>query len=173
MRKVWYRGRYLTVETESFKLRGKKITITREIKPDVAVIIPQLQNGKFIIERQYRHALEKYNYEFPAGHMDPGETAMDCARRELEEETGYRATKLKPLITTYWSPGYSTQRMTFFFASGLVRTRRKLDSTEDIRVIVASMKQIGEMIKNKKMKDAHSIFAYLYLMSHPEVGDSK
>jgi ADP-ribose pyrophosphatase len=84
-----------------------------------AVMMAVDERGRVLLVRQYRLAVRASLWELPAGRLDPGETALAAARRELEEETGYRARRWKKLLSFYPSPGYVSEKMTLFQATGL------------------------------------------------------
>src|SRR5271157_4260141 len=127
MRKTVYKNRYISVERDTFRVRGKEVEIFREVRRDAVVIVPRLRDGRFLLERQRRHALGKMIYEFPAGHVEKGETPRSAAVRELEEETGYRVRKIAPLSEFYWIPGSSSVRLFFFRAEVEEKGKRHLD----------------------------------------------
>lgn len=162
MKRITYQDRFLTVEHKAFRVRGKHVVITKEIRPDVVVIVPRLPNGKFLLERQYRHSLRKYIFEFPAGYLDPGEVPLHGAKRELEEELGYRASGMRLISSLYWLPGRSSQKYHFFLAGGLVRGIKNLDDTEIITSVQVDARKLNSMILSGKIADAKTIFAFMY-----------
>ena len=106
---------------------GKQVTREYVIHPGAVMIIPQLDDGRLVLERQFRYPMGQVMIEFPAGKLDPGEEPLACAQRELLEETGYsarewaRAGLLHPVIS------YSTEFIDIWFAKGLVLSERQLD----------------------------------------------
>ena len=115
--------------------------------------------------RQYRHAVGQTIWEIPAGTMEKGETPAACARRELEEETGYRAKSMKLLFECYPTPGYSQELMRMFVARGLNPTERRLDEDEIISVEPVEIERAFRMIGSKEIRDAKTIAALSYLRS--------
>jgi ADP-ribose pyrophosphatase len=163
MKQIVYKDKYRTIEKETAKVRGKRIEVFRDIKPDFVVIVPRLKNGDMLLERQYRHQIKKYMYEFPAGMIEPGEKPMDAARRELGEETGYKANKLRFLFKVYWAPGSSTHRALFYYAERVEKGgARRLDKTEIIRMLEVSEKKLEGMIRDGRIVDTKTLLAFLY-----------
>jgi ADP-ribose pyrophosphatase len=161
MRKVVYKNRYLSIERETCKVRGKENEFFRLVEPDVVVIVPLLLDGRFLMERQYRHPIRKWLYEFPAGHIERGETPKAAAVRELEEETGYRAAKIAPLPEFYWTPGSGQQRYFFFHATVDKKGKRSLDDTEEIRLVKIGAATLEKMVHGGRIRDGMTALAFL------------
>lgn len=166
MKKVVYNGKYLKIEEETLRIKGRHKTIFIEKRDDVVFIIPQLPNGRLLIERHYRPQIKKYLYEFPAGYVNKNETPKKAALRELEEETGYSAGEIKPLISVYWSAGRGPQKGHFFYASSLRKGRMGLDPKEMLKVREISIKGLNRMIANGKITDSAMVLAFLYYLSY-------
>jgi 8-oxo-dGTP pyrophosphatase MutT (NUDIX family) len=125
--------------------------------PGATAIIPLLNESKVLLLKQYRHALKEYIWEIPAGTLDPEESAINCARRELIEETGYSADQWQKLGEITPVPGYSDERIHIFLASGLQPARQHLDEDEIINVHEIEFDEALEMIKRGEIQDAKSI----------------
>ncbi len=132
---------------------------TREIvaHPGAVVILPILEDGTLVMIRNFRPAVGRELLELPAGTLEKEETPADCARHELEEETGYRANEFQPLPPFYTSPGISTERMYGFVARDLTRTAQKLDPGEQIRVEIMQPDKILQLLRQGVLEDAKSI----------------
>ena len=126
-----------------------------------AVMIPVDAKGRMLLVRQYRLPARRYLWEFPAGRMDPGETPLQAARRELAEETGYRAKKWKKLISFWPSPGYVAEKMNLFVATGLTAGDAKPMEDERIRMRWFAPAEIERMIRTGKIQDGKTIAGYL------------
>ncbi|MGI0141277.1 MAG: NUDIX hydrolase [Candidatus Micrarchaeales archaeon] len=164
-KRVLFRWGSHTVEEEEVKVKGKKITIRRVTSKNSVCIMPIFGKDSILIERQYRKGINKYIYELPAGQMEKGEKPINAARRELEEETGYRAGKLKFLFKTYLNPGLETEVVHHFLASDLVKTKQGTDEDEYITPIIMKMSQIVKMIKKQQIRDNDTLVGILhYLM---------
>jgi ADP-ribose pyrophosphatase len=128
--------------------------------PGAVVIIPQLEDGRLVLIDQYRFAVGETLLEFPAGTLDRGEQPLDCARRELIEETGYRAEHWRALGIMYPSPGYCDERQHLFLASGLVPEQAAGDDDEMIEVKRLTVQEVERAIVDGALVDAKSIAAY-------------
>ena len=116
-----------------------------------------------VLVRQFRYAAGGDIYEVPAGRPDrPGEPWEDVARRELEEETGYRARDLQPLTTIYTTPGFTDERIHLFLATGLSRGTAGLDHDEFMEVLTMPLSEVLDAIRDGRIIDAKSICALLY-----------
>lgn len=166
-------------------LKSKLVTLTRvtfeasnggEVVHDViehpgaSVILPVLDDQRIVLIRNHRRIIGKTLWELPAGVLEPGEPPEVCAARELEEETGYTAKELAPLIDFYASPGVLTERMHGFVATGLAKTEQNLDEFEEIEVFPTPTWEVRDMLKAGHIEDGKSITLLLYWM-HLYSGD--
>jgi ADP-ribose pyrophosphatase len=126
-----------------------------------AVMMAVDKKKRVLLVRQYRLPAEKYLWELPAGKLDKGENALQAAKRELVEETGYRAKTWTKLISFYPSPGYVQEKMTIYVATGL--TAGEATPMEDERIETGwfTRKQLGKMIRKNKIEDAKTMIGYL------------
>lgn len=128
-----------------------------------ACVLPVDENGNLILVSQYRNTIDKVTYEVPAGCMEPHESAMDCALRELEEETGYAAGKLAFLTETVLAIGTSNERTSVFIGTDLRKGRMHRDADEFIQVESFSLPQIMDLIRNGEIVDSKTLIAvYAY-----------
>jgi ADP-ribose pyrophosphatase len=143
------------------------LVATREIvvHPGSAVVLPVLSDGRIVLIRQYRHAAGQYLWELVAGHRDPGESFIESARRELEEETGYRARKLTKLLGIFPSPGLLGERMEIFLAQGLTKGAARPEDDEKITQQIVTLVEAKAWIRSGKICDAKSIAGILYYAS--------
>ncbi|HUI78392.1 MAG TPA: NUDIX hydrolase [Bryobacteraceae bacterium] len=125
-----------------------------------AVMMPVDEKRRILLVRQYRLPAERYLWELPAGRLDPGEKPLQTAKRELVEETGYRAKTWKKLASFWVSPGYVQERMTIFLATDL--TAGKATPMDDERIEVAwfTPKEVAEMIRTGKVEDAKTMIGF-------------
>ncbi len=124
------------------------------------VIIPLLSKDKAVIIRQFRVVVGKYIYELPAGSIDKGEKPSACAKRELIEEIGYRAGKIKYLGDLMPCPGYSTEILRIFKAGSLKEVGHKNEEDEIIEPVVVTRAQVRKMFKSGKILDAKTIASF-------------
>jgi ADP-ribose pyrophosphatase len=140
---------------------------TREyvIHPGAVMIIPLLDNGEVVLERQFRYPVQQVMIEFPAGKIDPGEDVLACAQRELHEETGYtarewaRAGVLHPVIS------YSTEFIEVWFARGLTAGASQLDEGEFLEVFSATPEQLLRWCFEGRVTDSKTLTGALWLQN--------
>ncbi|MFA5159143.1 MAG: NUDIX hydrolase [Candidatus Omnitrophota bacterium] len=131
--------------------------------PGCVVIIPRMDEGKYILVRQYRFPLEKHLWEFPAGGREPGETFAHAARRELMEEIGMEPEKLEKLLEFYPTPGVSGEKMHVFLAWGLKPAVAQKDEDEDFELGTFSLSEISRMIRREEIVDGKTLIGFFYL----------
>jgi len=156
-------------------LKNKLFTITEEraVDPDgfeiqrsivrhpgSAVMMPIDEKGRLLLVQQYRLPAQQKLWEIAAGRIDPGETALKAAKRELREETGYSAKKWVKLASFYPSPGYVGEKMNLFLALDLTEGQRELMEDERIEARWFSRKEVGEMIRTGKILDGKTMVGY-------------
>lgn len=137
------------------------------IRHNGSVVILALDNSKskkdpwIVMERQYRHAANQFLWELPAGKLDAGEEALAGAQRELEEETGYRAKKWKPLVEYYASPGFLGESMKVFLAEGLVAGDAHPEDDEEIELRLVKLSDVLKMIEKGAILDGKTLTSVL------------
>jgi ADP-ribose pyrophosphatase len=131
-----------------------------------AVMMPVDGKGRVLLVRQFRLAAGKALWELAAGRIDPGETALAAAKRELAEETGYRARRWRKLLTFYASPGYVAEKMTIFHASRLSAGEATPMEDERIECGWFTPQEIERMIQTGKIIDGKTLVGYLYWQRH-------
>jgi ADP-ribose pyrophosphatase len=125
--------------------------------PGAAVVVPLLPDGRVVLVRQYRYAVDAWLLELPAGTLEAGEDPRECAARELTEETGYRAGKIVPLGSVYPSPGVLTEEMHFFAARGLSPGECDRDPGEQMEVRVLEPREVRRRIREGGIRDGKTI----------------
>lgn len=126
-----------------------------------AVMMPVDKKKRILLVRQYRLPAQQYLWELPAGRLDPGETPLNAARRELIEETGYRAKKWKKLAVFYASPGFLAEKMTIYLATGLTAGEKKPMEDERIETRWFTAKELDKAIESGKILDAKTQIGFL------------
>lgn len=149
--------------TEEHATDGKGYDIKRCIVRHAgsAVMMAVDKKKRILLVRQYRLPAGKEMWELPAGRLDPGEKPLDAAKRELIEETGYRAHKWKKLVSFYASPGYVDEKMTIFLATDLEEGEAKPMEDERIETRWFSKSEIDSMLQSGKILDGKTMIGYL------------
>jgi len=160
-KKKIYEGKILGLSIYDLVVEGRKVKREMIEHRGASAMLAFDENNKIILVKQHRFP-HGYVIEIPAGTLEKREDPKTCAFRELEEETGYRAKKMTPLITYYPSIGYNTEAIHCFVASGLKKIADlKLDEDEILSVVKIDLKKVILMIKNGKIQDSKTICAVL------------
>ena len=140
------------------------IRTTREVitHPGSVVVLPVLPDGQILLIQQYRHATRQYLWELVAGRIDAGESPKVAAARELVEETGYRAKNFRVFLDVFPTPGFLEERMFILLAEGLTAGQAQPEEDEKIISRAYNRKQLEEMIRSGKLRDAKSIAGILF-----------
>ncbi|RAP76901.1 ADP-ribose pyrophosphatase [Paenibacillus montanisoli] len=154
-----FEGRIISLQVDTVELPDGK-TATREIvrHPGAAAVLALIEDKMLVVE-QYRKPMEKFQVEIPAGKLDAGEDPMVAAARELEEETGYRAGKLRPLSAFYTSPGFADEKLYIYIAEDLVKGESSPDEDEYLAVEAITFDQAQQYMKEERISDAKTILA--------------
>ena len=164
---VVYQGSLFRVLHDKLIEPGGKRSERDIIRHNGSVVILAIDKSKskkdpwIVMERQYRHAAQQYLWELPAGKLDAGEDPLAGAQRELDEETGYRARKWKPLVEYYGSPGFLGESMKVFLAEGLSAGDAHPEEDEDIEFRLVKLSDVVEMIEKGGIKDGKTLCSVL------------
>ncbi len=134
--------------------------------PGAAALVPVLDDHRVLLIRQYRHAVGQFIWEIPAGTRSPGEDPLECAKRELIEETGYQASELILLGEMLPVPGYSDERIHIYLARGLSPVPQRLEKDEVLEVHPLQMHKAFHMVKKGQIQDAKTIVGLTLALSH-------
>ncbi len=160
------RGHFLHAVRDRVRLPNGR-TASREyiIHPGAVMVIPLFDDGRVLMERQYRHPMGRVMVEFPAGKLDPGEAVLDCARRELFEETGTRAREWSRAGVLHPVISYSTEFIEVWFARGLSQGERQLDEEEFLDLFTATPEQVLQWCMDGTITDAKTLIGALWLQN--------
>jgi len=162
-RQAW-RGTFLDVRNDRVALPDGSETIREYIvHPGAVMIVPLLDDDRVIVERQWRYPMGRAMLEFPAGKLEPGEPVLDCAVRELIEETGYRAAEWARAGILHNAIGYSDEGIEIWFARGLTLGERSLDAGEFLDVFEASVGSLEDAARGGEVTDAKTLIGLLWL----------
>jgi ADP-ribose pyrophosphatase len=160
-----YQGKVFGIRRDEV-VEPSGMRVTREVvtHPGSVVILPVLPDGRILMVRQYRHATRQFLWELVAGRIEQGEDPRKAAARELVEETGYRAKKLKVFLDVFPTPGFLEERMYILLAERLTPGQAQPEADENITWKAFRGKELQEMIRRGKLHDAKSIVGLLYYL---------
>jgi ADP-ribose pyrophosphatase len=162
---IRYKGKVFDHQVDEIEYEsGNKAIREIAIHPGGAVVIPIRDDGKIILVEQFRYPLQKTLMELPAGKLDNGEDPLICAKRELEEETGYKAKEIKKLGEIYTAPGYCTEILHIYSAIGLTPgIHNREEGEQGMEIYGFTIEEIMKMIRLGKINDAKTIAGIFYL----------
>ena len=166
--KPGFRGKLTHLDVLQIRTRSGR-RYERELiqHPGAAVVIPRLRDGRLILIYQLRIAAGDEIWEFPAGTLEKGESVRRCAGRELQEETGWRAGRLRQLIEFYPTPGISTEKMFIFLAEDLEKASgQNPDPDEELRIKIFTVREIDQMIRRGRIIDGKTILGFLFYLRY-------
>lgn len=159
-----YEGSFLKVDKDLVSLPDGH-TATREYirHPGAVVIIPVFDDGRILLEKQFRYPLQQTFIEFPAGKIDAGEDPLLCAQRELREETGYSASEWSFVCTIHNAIAYSDEHLDIYLAKGLQAGKASLDEEEFLEVFTATLPEMLSWIKSGQITDVKTVIGTFWL----------
>ena len=162
-RELKFKGKIIDFYQDTMEINGDHTVIWEFIKhKGAAAVVPVTDEGKILMVRQYRNALERYTLEIPAGALDTaGEPGITCASRELEEETGYRSENLEWLINLRTTVAFCNEKIEVFVAKNLIPSKQHLDEDEFIDLGAYTMEELKEKIYSGEIEDAKTVSALL------------
>jgi ADP-ribose pyrophosphatase len=154
-----FQGRILQVLVDRVRLPTGAVAEREIVRHPGAVGIVALAGERVVLVRQYRHAVGDYLLEIPAGKLDPGEDPVTCAKRELEEETGYRSETLHPLLSFLTSPGFSDERVHLFLTTDARQVMEPpvADGDEPISSVWLHIKEVQDAVWDGRIVDSKTI----------------
>jgi ADP-ribose pyrophosphatase len=161
-----YRGHFLDVRRDEVRLPDGSIAAREYIvHPGAVMIVPLLDDGRVVVERQFRYPMGRVMLEFPAGKLDAGEPPLQCAIRELAEETGYRAREWARAGILHNAIAYSDEGIEVWFARGLKLGERTLDDGEFLDVETSTVEALEELAHQGELTDAKTLIGLLWLQN--------
>ena len=162
-----YHGRIISLDVDEVRFPDGSIGSLEMIRhPGASAVVPLLDDGgsdpNVLLIRQYRYAANGFLYEIPAGRLDEGESPMECAHRELSEETGYRAQRVEHLFTMFTTPGFTDEKIHLFLATGLTPGEAHREADEFMELVPTRLSQALSMIEQGEIQDAKTALALLY-----------
>ena len=157
------KGQFLVARRDTVSLPDGSLAQREYVcHPGAVVVVAELADGRFVLDRQWRYPLGKAFIEFPAGKLDPGEDPWRCAQRELREETGYTARRWAYAGPVHLAIAYSTEVIHLFFARDLHAGERRLDPGEFLDVFPASLQEMLDWVRSGQVTDAKTLFCLLW-----------
>lgn len=161
-RKLVYKSYIIDCYKDTLKTdKGNEVQYDFVHHQDAAAIVPVDKEGKIILVKQYRNAVDGYLLEIPAGLVEENENPKDCAIRECEEETGYKPKTAEHLIDVYVSPGFCNEMISIYYSKNLTVTQQNLDENESITLERYSLDEVLDLIKKAVIKDAKTVAGIL------------
>jgi ADP-ribose pyrophosphatase len=157
-----YRGKVVNLVVDTIALPGGRKAIREVVQhPGGVLAVPVLNDGRLLMIRQYRYPLQRHILELPAGKLDSGQSPLETMRRELEEETGYRAANWSYECSFYTSPGFSNEILHLFIARDLTEVAQHLEEGEHITVEPLTVEQCLERLQGGEIVDGKSLLGIL------------
>jgi ADP-ribose pyrophosphatase len=160
--RLLHRGRAVCFRDDRVRLPDGKMAGREYMDhPGAVAVIPFVDKKTVVLVRQYRHPVRKTTLELPAGKLDPGENALACVRRELKEETGYTAKKVKPLLDYWPTPAFANEVLKIYLAWDLIPGKHQPDEDEFIEPVVMSFDKALGLVKSGKIMDSKTVIGLL------------
>jgi ADP-ribose pyrophosphatase len=157
-------GGFLKVSRDRVTLPDGSVTAREYIRhPGAVVILPLFDDGRVLLERQFRYPMDRVFIEFPAGKIDPGEDHLACAQRELQEETGYTASGWHFLSTIHNAIAYSDEHLELYLARGLQAGEARLDAGEFLETFTATVPELLDMVRRGEVTDVKTVIGAFWL----------
>ncbi|HEY6827398.1 MAG TPA: NUDIX hydrolase [Gemmatimonadaceae bacterium] len=163
-----YTGRVINLDRDTVRFPDGSVGELEMVRhPGASAIVPFLSEAmaddpQILMIKQYRYAAEQFLYEIPAGRLDPGEAPLECAKRELREETGCTAKNMEFLFTMFTTPGFTDEQIHVFLASGLERGEAEREADEFMTVETVTLSDALRFVQEGRIKDGKTALAILF-----------
>jgi len=163
-----YTGRVINLDRDTVRFPDGSVGELEMVRhPGASAIVPFVSeptgdDPQILMIKQYRYAAEQFLYEIPAGRLDPGEAPLECAKRELREETGCTAKHMEFLFTMFTTPGFTDEQIHVFLASGLERGEAQREADEFMTVETVTLSAALRFIQEGRIKDGKTALAILF-----------
>jgi len=163
-----YTGRVINLDRDTVRFPDGSVGELEMVRhPGASAIVPFVSeptgdDPQILMIKQYRYAAEQFLYEIPAGRLDPGEAPLECAKRELREETGCTAKHMEFLFTMFTTPGFTDEQIHVFLASGLERGEAQREADEFMTVETVTLSAALRFIHEGRIKDGKTALAILF-----------
>ena len=164
-----YKGKVINVDIDTFEFPNGSVGELEMVRhPGASAVVPFLSDPhgddpQILLIKQFRHAADSFIYEIPAGKLDGNEPPIECAHRELREETGCTASRMEHVYTFYTTPGFTDEKIHVFMASGLSRGESAHEKDEFMTVETVTLSAALELVKKGELVDAKTALALLYV----------
>ncbi|WP_062046495.1 NUDIX hydrolase [Bacillus sp. JCM 19034] len=162
-----FKGKIIDLQIEEVELPDGRLSTREVVKhPGAVAVVPIKEDGKLVLVRQYRKALQKTIIEIPAGKLEANENPKFAAMRELEEETGYKTDSLTFIGSFYTSPGFADELIHLYLTSHLEVGQSHTDDDEFIDVLEVTLDEAEKLIEEQQIHDAKTMYAIQYVRLH-------
>ncbi len=164
-----YKGKVINVDIDTVEFPNGSVGELEMVRhPGASAVVPFLSDPhgddpQILLIKQFRHAADSFIYEIPAGKLDGNEPPIECAHRELREETGCTASRMEHVYTFYTTPGFTDEKIHVFMASGLSRGESAHEKDEFMTVETVTLSAALELVKKGELVDAKTALALLYV----------
>lgn len=157
-----YKGRSVNFNADRIRLPNGRPAVREYLDhPGAVGVLPFLDAKTVVLVRQYRYPVGEVTLEMPAGKLDKGESPLSCVRRELEEETGYAARRVKPLLDYWPTPAFANELLHLYVATGLKRGQARPDHDEFIQAVPIAFREALGLVRRGKIRDSKTVIGLL------------
>ena len=168
-----YKGQIFSLLSGKVQLDNGELVTRDIVHHNGGVAIVPVVDDSVVLISQFRISIEREILELPAGRLEENERTEDCARRELEEEIGYRAGKMSLVASYYSSVGFTDEKMYIFLAFQLQKVTAHLELDERVKAIYIPIAELGKKLENNEFEDSKTIIGLRALLAHLQISSSE